>query len=165
MKKLGEIILGVFLFSLTPIQVEAKSPIYESEVPNDIQIYAELCSAEYHICPELLEAIAYHESRYQPDVKNGKCVGLMQVNVKVHKDRIKEYGWTEEDMYDPCKNMIIASDLLQELFEEQEDVAIVLMRYNGDLKAERAYKEYGTLTKYVDKILKKSAELEREHNK
>jgi len=167
-KVLGGILWGIFLFSIIPIEAQANSLglIYEdSEVPGEIYTSANLCGEEFNICPELLMSIAYHESRYTPDAKNGSCIGLMQVNVKAHKDRIEAYGFTEEDMYDEYKNMIVASDILEELFNEYEDVGTVLCIYNGDSKGLRAYKEYGLLPKYATNVLKKSEELERAHGK
>ena len=167
MKKLGGIILAAFLFSFAAIQAEAcQCPVYtDSEVPEDIQTYSNLCGDEYHICPELLQAIAYYESRFQADATNGKCVGLMQVNVKAHAERIEYYGWTEADMTDPYKNMMVASDYLEELFLEYEDVVICLCFYNGDMKGLNRYKEYDVLPPYAEKILKMSERLERLANK
>ena len=167
MKKLGGIILAAFLFSLAAIPTEARGcPVYtDSEVPEDIQTYSNLCGDEYHICPELLQAIAYYESRFQADATNGKCVGLMQVNVKAHAERIEYYGWTEADMLDPYKNMMVASDYLEELFLEYEDVGLVLCFYNGDMKGLNRYKEYDVLPPYAEKILKMSERLERLANK
>lgn len=167
-KVLGGFLLGIFLFSIIPIEAQANSLglIYEdSEVPGEIYTSANLCGEEFNICPELLMSIAYYESRYQADAKNGSCIGLMQVNVKAHKDRLEYYGFTENDMYDEYKNMIVASDILEELFLEYEDVGAVLCKYNGDSKGFRAYKEYGLLPKYAQKVLAKSEELELAHGK
>lgn len=170
MKKgfMGGIILGIALLS-TPVQASANSLsmsyVSSSEVPIEIQQYAELCGSEYNICPELLESIAYQESRFVPTAENGSCYGLMQVNLACHKDRIKKYGWTEADMSDPYRNMMIASDYLHELFEEYEDVGLVLLYYNGATNAIPEYKRSGKLSKYVNQILERSAEWERLHGK
>ena len=95
----------------------------------------------YKICPEFLESIAYYESRFIPDVKNGNCWGLMQINVKVHADRIERLGFEKEELLDPYKNLIVAADLLEELFEEYEDDAIVLMLYAGQEEAIPRYEK------------------------
>ena len=163
-KVLGGFLLGIFLFSLIPIESKANSLslIYtDSDVPREVQEAANLCGAEFNICPELLMSIAYYESRYQEDAQNGNCIGLMQVNIKVHKDRLEYYGFTESDMTDGYKNMMVASDILEELFLEYEDIGIVLCAYNGDSKGLRAYKEYGLLPRYAQKVLEKSEALER----
>lgn len=166
----GGILVGLLLIS-QPLTVKANSlsyqdPQYEDGIPSDIRKYCELVGTEYNICPELLEAMAYNEPRFIPTVKNKKCYGLMQVNVKVHADRIEKYGWTADDMYDPYKNLMIAADFLKELYDTYGDEnPIVLSIYSGNWKAVEKYKEYGIMTKYVETVLNKSAEYERLHDK
>lgn len=167
---IGGILVGLLLIS-QPLTVKANSlsyqdPQYEDGIPSDIRKYCELVGTEYNICPELLEVMAYNESRFIPTVKNKKCYGLMQVNVKVHADRIEKYGWTADDMYDPYKNLMIAADFLKELYDTYGDEnPIVLSIYSGNWKAVEKYKEYGIMTKYVETVLNKSAEYERLHDK
>ena len=153
-----------------PIRLEAKAicqiPHYEDGIPDEIRILCEKIGNEFEICPELLEAMAYRESRFIPSVKNGNCVGMMQVNVKVHKERIEKYGWTADDMLDPEKNLTVAADLLKELYDTYgDDNPIVLSLYSGNWKAVQKYKEYGFLSDYVDDVLTRSAEYERMHGK
>jgi len=139
---------------------------YDDGIPRDLREIFEVVGHEYDICPELLEAMAYRESRYIPDVTNGRHVGLMQINVKIHAERIERYGWTEDDMTDPYKNLMIAADYLHELYEKYgDDNPIVLSIYSGNWKAVNTYKEYGFMTPYVEDVLTRSAELERLHGK
>ena len=129
-------------------------------------IYCEIVGQEYNICPELLEAMAYNESRFIPTVTNGKCYGLLQVNIKVHADRIAKYGWTEEEMFDPYKNIMVAADYLKELYDTYgDDNPIVLSYYSGNCNDIAKYKEYGFISPYVDDVLTRSAEYERIHGK
>lgn len=134
-------------------------------VPEEIRSATNLIGLEYNICPELLQAIAYHESRYTEDAVNGVHYGLCQINVKVHKDRIASYGWTSEDMLDYYRNLTIAADYLKELFDTYEDVGIVLTLYSGNWNALPAYKEYGFICPYAEEVLTKSYELEEIHCK
>ena len=166
----GGILVGLLLIS-QPLTVKAnrlsyQEPQYEDGIPSDIRKYCELVGTEYNICPELLEAMAYNESRFIPTVRNGKCYGLMQVNVKVHAARIEKYEWTSDDMYDPYRNLMVAADYLKELYDTYGDEnPIVLSIYSGNWKAVAKYKEYGILSDYVRTILDKSAEYERLHDK
>ncbi len=147
------IIIGVLiLFLLFPIRAYGAE-----EVPEDLEEYFIFAGKEFNICPELLEAIAYYESRFTPDAKNGSHYGLMQINVKIHADRMKKYGWTKEDMFSPEKNIIVAADYLSELYEEYGDNAKVLAHYSGNSKAVKK----GYLCKYAKKVLKKSYEYEQ----
>ena len=158
--------IGFFLIN-QPLVVKANGPSQTNdEIPEKIIEYCEIVGAEYDICPEILESIAYHESRFTPDARNGKCVGLMQVNVKVHAARIEEYGFTQADMTDAYKNLIIAADYLKDLYEQYGDEnPIVLAAYSGNSKAISKYKEYGIMCSYAEDILARSAEYERIHGK
>ena len=153
-----------------PITVDANSlsliPTEEQTgIPEDIYMDAEIIGHEFNICPELLEAIAYYESSYQATAKNGPCKGLMQVNAHIHKDRFAEAGWSEKDWDDAYKNMYVAASYLHDLFVEYEDVAEVLYLYNGDKTNLKRYRDSGYLSSYVQSVLTKSEELERQHGK
>lgn len=162
------ILLGVAILS-QPIQVKANALSYippqeVDGIPTEITQYAEIIGNEFNICPELLEAIAFYESSYDPTVTNGNCKGLMQVNPTVHRLRFEEAGWATSDWDNAYINMYIAADYLSELFEKYEDVGIVLGVYHGESNAVENGKT-GNLSSYTKKILKRSEELERAHGK
>lgn len=155
---------------IQPIRSEAHSLNstiqYDDGIPKEIKDLCDEIGDRFNICPELLEAMAYNESRFIPTVTNKNCYGLMQINVKVHADRIEKYDWTAEDMFDPEKNITIAADYLAELFDTYgDDDPIVLSIYSGNWDAVAAYKESGQLTPYVNKVLTRSANYERLHGK
>lgn len=154
----------VYLFQ--PIRSEASKPQSE-EIPEEIKKICEEVGEEFTICPELLEAIAWHESRFIPEVKNKNCYGLMQINVKVHAQRIEDCGYTQDDMLKAYPNIYVAADYLNELYETYgDDNPIILTLYGGGgWAAVEKYKEYGFLSKYVNDILTRSAEYERQHEK
>lgn len=155
-----KIILGILILILLPLEVKAEEPPTD-EVPECIRNFCEYAGEEYNICPELLEAIAYYESRFTPTAKNGDHYGMMQVNVEIHKERLEQHCWTKEDMYKPYRNLVIAAEYLSELYEEYEDNAIVLAMYSGNTKAVKS----GKLCRYAKKVLKKSYEYETLHGK
>lgn len=124
--------------------------------------YIEEISAEYGVCPELIMAIIEHESSGQTNVSNGNCKGLMQIYERYHKDRMQRLGVT--DIYDPYGNILVGTDYLMELAEEYEDLATVLMIYNGSSNAV-SRGEAGNYTEYAKSIMERSAELERLHGK
>ena len=150
------------------ITVAAKTQQSQSvdEIPDAIKGYCEEVGEIYDICPELLEAIAFYESRFIPDVKNNNCWGMMQINIKIHEDRIFSLGYTNEEMLDPYKSLIVAADILSDLYEiYEDDNPIVLMYYAGQQKAIPRYRKYGELTKYVKNVLTRSEKYERLHGK
>lgn len=129
----------------THISVEAQVACYE---------YGEM----YDICPELLMAMIESESSGNPKAENGDCKGLMQISEKWHTGRMEEIG--ADDIWSETDNIHIGANYLHELFNRYEDVALVLMVYNGESDAvEKA--ENGYISDYARKILDRSAELER----
>ena len=140
---------------------------YDPDIPYEVQECAFVYGDMYGICPEFLEAVAFAESSYLPDVSNGSCIGLMQINMDCRDqlERMDKLGLSESDMYKVDASMIVAADYLRELFEKYEDPAEVLMRYNGDRTGLKKYKKTGEISAYAEKILDLSAELEKKHGK
>ena len=132
----------------------------ETGIPEEIYQDAEIIGNEFNICPELLIAIAERESRFQADAKNGSCKGLMQLNTSCHKARFEEMGWSSQEWPNAYKNMWVAADYLADLFEQYEDIGIVLGLYHGESNAVKRGQS-GKLSSYVTKILERSEELER----
>ena len=150
-------IMSVFLICIVGAGIQAQAE--ECIVPEHILEMSNEIGKEYNICPELLQSIAFQESRFQADTQNEGCTGLMQVNPAWHEDRMRELGVT--DLYNPEQNMEVAADYLQELFEKYEDVGTVLMVYHGESGAVSKIEP----SRYADEILTRSAELERAHGK
>lgn len=166
MATMGGILICLFLVS--PLIASADDPCESTEdgIPEDIRSYCEWVGEQFGICPELLEAMAWNESRFIPDVKSGNYYGLMQINVKIHEERIEKYGWTKDDMFNPLKNLIVAADYLLELYETYgDDDPVILMYYSGNSTALKKYYESGYLCSYVRRILERSANYERLHGK
>lgn len=124
--------------------------------------YIEIVCEDKHICPELVESIIEAESSWNPKAQNGDCIGLMQVSGSWHKDRMARLGVT--DLTEPYDNILVGVDYLSELFERYEDAGAVLMKWNGDSRLTE-YIETGELPEYAEKVLSRSAELERLHGK
>jgi soluble lytic murein transglycosylase-like protein len=161
-------VISLSLVFLQPATYQSESYLNQSiseEVPEDLIEYFDCVAASYNICPEFLEAIAFYESGYNANAKNGNHYGLMQINVRVHAKRIKEFGWTKKDMFEPYKNLTIAADYLSDLYEKYEDTAMVVLLYTGNKKALHDYLRNGSLPDQAQKILDKSYELERIHGK
>lgn len=165
-------LVGIFMISILSWSIRAEAaasdlfPQDEVEIPKLIIEYCETVGEQYDICPELLEAMAYNESRFIPTVKCGNCWGILQVNVKVHAQRIEDLGYTPEDMFSPYPCIVTAADYLADLFETYgDDDVLVLCYYSGNLKAAKKYKEYGFITDYVDTVLTRSEHYERLHGK
>lgn len=118
---------------------------------------------EYGICPELLQAVAWQESHYDENVESSGCIGLMQVSERWHKERMNRLQ--VNDLFDPEGNIRVAADYLAELFEQYDDVGMVLMVYSGNSAAEEYAATGKGLSKYAEEILEHACSLERQHGK
>lgn len=141
------------------IPVNAQAATFEVETPKEVTKAAEKWGEYYDICPELLISICYEESRYISDIVNKEsgCIGVMQIHKPSHKDRLKRLRIT--DLTDIDQNIHVGADYLSELFEEYEDVGVVLGKYHGEPTAETR------ISKYTKKVLKDSEQLERMNGK
>lgn len=125
-------------------------------VPENISELCESAGKQYNICPELLEAICWKESHFDPQAVNGDCKGLMQVNVSVHSEKLAVYGgdWT-----DPHTNIYTAAMVINDLIGRgYEELGSIMSMYHGEGTPD-AYSQY---TQDVGRI---SADLERIHGK
>lgn len=129
-------------------------------VPEEIEELCEFYGDKYNISPELLEAIIWKESRFEKGAINDSrtCVGLMQINTKVHQDRMNKFKI--RNIFDPAGNIKIGTDYLSELLENN-DLEIAIMLYNGDKKA----KKDNYISNYAKNVLEIAEALERVHNK
>lgn len=134
------------------VEEEVEVVYRDEDIPEEVQLAAEKWGAEYYIVPEILEAMAFYESTYRAEVDNGNCKGLMQINIKFHKDRMEKLGIT--DIHDADQNMHLAADYLAELRRQNPEIEDVLKKYSGS-----------TTDKYSNKVLKLAEELEIKHNK
>lgn len=160
MRKIRAVMLAGLLMMAVPARVWAKEEVI---VPDEVAAIAEELGQEYGICSELIQAICWRESRFKEDAVGGTCIGIMQINERWHRDRMKRLGVT--DLYDTKQNMLVGADYLAELFERYEDVVYVLDAYNGGSEyAERNCKD-GVVTEYAKTVIELSESLERKHGK
>ncbi|MCL2052265.1 MAG: lytic transglycosylase domain-containing protein [Lachnospiraceae bacterium] len=162
MKKIYLLIL-IAAFLLASITVAAQTGNAPVKVPEDIKEMTEKIGYSYGLCPEILQAIAFYESSFRPEAKNGTCIGLMQINEPFHRERMNRLGVT--DLYDPYQSILMAADYIMELKELHHDIAIVLMAYNGFRKPAEYAERTGQISDYASKVLELSAQLERYHGK
>ena len=156
MKKMLAITLAASL--ILPKSVMANEEIEPTHISVEAQVSCYEYGEMYDICPELLMAMIEAESSGNPKAENGDCKGLMQISERWHTGRMEEIG--ADDIWSETDNIHIGANYLHELFNRYEDVALVLMVYNGESDAvEKA--ENGYISDYARKILDRSAELER----
>jgi soluble lytic murein transglycosylase-like protein len=155
--------LVALVLSLILCRMASDGKEVDTYIDSQYQQYCVEIGEMYGICPELLMAIIESESSGNPNATNGTCKGLMQVSEKWHKDRMERLG--VKDIYEPYGNILVATDYLMELAEKHEDIGMVLMVYNGDSRAKDYWNGNANLSKYAEKNLNRSQELERAHGK
>lgn len=112
---------------------------------------------EYNILPELLMAMIERESGGNPNANNGTDSGLMQVAQKWHYDRMERLGVT--DLFDTDQNIHTGADYLAELFNDYEDVCLVLMVYNIGYETANDYYSQGIISEYAQEVTARADEL------
>lgn len=140
-------------------------PFDDPQIPDEIEEACRKWGEIYQIAPEFLESIAWQESRFDNEAKNGSCTGLMQISIPWHRDRIERLGYTEADMWDIEPNIAVAADYLAELFVELNDDYYVLMRYNGDSSADAFLNGTGEPSSYATEICTRAAVMTNYHEK
>lgn len=135
-----------------------------SDDKSDWLEYMEAACKSANICPEIVEAVIEKESSWDPDAKNGECIGLMQINPKWYGEMMENLGVT--DLTDPYENIRLGVCILADLAKRYE-IDGALMFYNAgysDKYGTGAW-ELGELSEYATWVLERAAELERLHGK
>ena len=116
-------------------------------------------SASKDIDPFLIFAIAERESGLNPNAlgDNGASIGLMQIQPRWSKERMKRLGVA--DLKEPRGCVKVAIDILLEYKEKDSDLYFVLMAYNGGVAY--AKRNTNTPSDYAVKVSERAAELSR----
>ncbi len=106
--------------------------------PNKQQIgnMLEQAAQKYGIPPEILKAIAFKESRWNPNAvgDGGQSHGMMQIYSRAHPDYNVARG-----QQDPSYNIEYAAQMLRGLYDRTGNWQTAVMRYNGSGPMARAY--------------------------
>lgn len=135
------------------------SPIKKLSERDVINSYVRDIAPKYNMDPELIMSMIVSESDYNPKATTGKCLGLMQVSSRWHKERAARLGVT--DFYDPYSNILLGVDYLSELQAKYKDMRLVLMLYNMEHDtAIRLYKN-GQISNYAKTIIARAEQYKK----
>lgn len=154
---ISALLLTILFYIFVPSkQVHAEEKPYISEVYYPYIV--EVCE-EYNIKPELIASIIWHESRWNENATNGDCIGLMQINPKWQTERMKRLGVSS--LLDGQANILVGVDYISELMHENDDLYLVLMKYN--MHRTTAYKNFnnGNYSEYAINVSETVMEFER----
>ena len=151
----------VILTSLNiSIKLEAKEVI---QIPDNVKASCEKWGEEYGICPEILEAVCWHETRCKAELENEGCVGITQINPKYHKASMELLGI--DDLYDYDQNIHLCAYTLHEYSQQEEDLYYALMCWNSGSTRGKKLFEQGRFTKYAIQVAEESYTLEQMNGK
>lgn len=119
----------------------------------------EICKNYENVEPEIIISQMYFESRFNPDAKNGKHYGLMQINHSIHSKRMSDLGVT--DLWDPYSNILVAVDLMDDLITNYAngDIGYALMLYSMSWSSAKELHKNGKLNSYAKDVLTMAEEI------
>ena len=140
-----------------------EDPVLYFDVPleKDLQSHIFKLCETYGVDPAIVVAMIERESGFRPAVKgdNGRSYGLMQIQLRYHKERMKKIGVT--DLLNPYHNVAVGIDLLGELSDRGKSLEWVLMAYNGGYGYADRNISAGTISNYAKSIMARSKELKK----
>lgn len=142
------------------VEAQAKEII---RIPQEVVKSCEKWGDEYGICPELLEAMCWHETRCRSNLENGGCLGMTQINPKFHKETMELLGVTDLTDYD--QNIHVCAYTIAEYAKQEEDLYCVLMMWNCGSNRGRELFYKDVFTTYAKEVSEESRKLEEMHGK
>ena len=147
----------MIVLGLNAIATAIDNPeVYTKPLPDPVSVtqleshsHIDKIAKRYGLNPDVIKALIEEESGWLASAEgdNGKSVGLMQIQERWHKDRMKRLGVT--NLYDSEQNITVGCDILSELLNKYGSYKDALSVYNsgnihdGKQYAERILKNAG----------------------
>ena len=142
------------------IVAEPTYKLCDIPLSQELQIWLINYCKDIHINPYMIMAMCERESQYNANAvgDSGRSLGIMQIQPKWHELKMDKLGCT--DLMDARQNMMVGIDILMDLYSKCDDVAWVLMAYNGgSAYANRNYNA-GNISEYARYIMTRTEEME-----
>jgi len=113
--------------------------------------YIDRYSYKWHIDRLKVISIANLESEFRADAKNPSgCIGVMQVNPKIHQDKLKRRGISLHELFYLKHNYDVGSEILHDCLKSSRNFDQALYKYSGGSKnyTRNVIKIYGKLSRY-----------------
>lgn len=123
--------------------IQKVNPAVEESTAKKIVNAVKKYSNEYNIKPSLIFAIIEKESTFNPAaVSSVGAVGLMQVLLRYHTEKLKDLAKVEKDKVNPFdvdQNIRLGTKVIAEYLKMSKTQDEALRRYNGSLLIETTY--------------------------
>lgn len=148
-KQIAAFTVGIMLvLGLNAIATAIDNPeVYTKDLPDPVPVaqletnnHIDKMAKRYGLDSRIIKALIEEESGWLASAEgdNGQSVGLMQIQERWHKDRMKRLGVT--NLYDSEQNITVGCDILSELLNKYGNYRDALSAYNsGNIKDGRAY--------------------------
>lgn len=123
--------------------------VYEKPLPDPVPVaqleindQIDKMAKRYGLNPDIVKALIEEESGWVASAEgdNGQSIGLMQIQERWHKERMKRLGVT--NLYDSEQNITVGCDILSELLNKYGNYKDALSVYNsGNVNDGKQYAE------------------------
>ena len=150
-KQIAALTVGIMIvLGLNAIATAIDNPeVYEKPLPEPVPVaqleindHIDKMAKRDGLNPDVIKALIEEESGWGESAEgdNGQSVGLMQIQERWHKDRMKRLGVT--NLYDSEQNITVGCDILSELLNKYGNYKDALSAYNsGNTHDGRQYAE------------------------
>lgn len=137
----------------TKIEAVPVKRYYDVPLEEPLQDHIFILCEEYGIDPAIVIAMIGKESVNNPHAvgDGGNSLGLMQIQPRWHKDRMKRLGITS--LFNPYQNVTVGIDILRELFATGKSTEWVLMAYNGGQAYANEKAALGIVSDYANTVI------------
>lgn len=157
-KQIAAVTVGIMLvLGLNAIATAIDNPeVYAKPLPDPVPVakletnnHIDKMAKRYGLNPDIIKALIEEESGWLSSAEgdDGESIGLMQIQERWHKKRMKRLGVT--NLYDSEQNITVGCDILSELLNKYGNYKDALSVYNsgnvhdGKQYAERVLKNAG----------------------
>ncbi|MBF1135428.1 MAG: transglycosylase SLT domain-containing protein [[Eubacterium] sulci] len=139
-KKIMTAIAGIMIvLGLNAIATAIDNPeVYTKPLPDPVPVsrletnnHIDKMAKRYGLDSRIIKALIEEDSGWVASAEgdNGQSVGLMQIQERWHKDRMKRLG--VNDLYDSEQNITVGCDILSELLNKYGNYEDALSVYNS----------------------------------
>ena len=139
-KQIAALTVGIMIvLGLNAIATAIDNPeVYTKPLPDPVPVsrletnnHIDKMAKRYGLDSRIIKALIEEESGWVASAEgdNGQSVGLMQIQERWHKDRMKRLG--VNDLYDSEQNITVGCDILSELLNKYGNYEDALSVYNS----------------------------------